>query len=301
MNPHEPEKKFSASGLPQPLCFPVWVHGFVWSTMLALVLLLAGICHAYQGRNIWNGWTECAEFRKPIYAERVYPEDVFRTRVNTWSNLAYVVVGLYALALGCHDWRRKPANADGYLIRTPAMSLLFGTMCCALGFGSGLFHASLTRWGQQLDVAAMYSPLVALIAINLGRRWPRLKTSSGQKDFPTWPLLTGLALVTSFLLYYYKWSLRTGLVMLILILSVSGFGLLDLLRPRSRLAIRWLVISGVALVAAHICWRLDVAGKFSGPDTWLQGHSVWHLLTGLSLAGIYLFYRSEAVQPDPCR
>jgi hypothetical protein len=46
-------------------------------------------------------------------------------------------------------------------------------------------------------------------------------------------------------------------------------------------------------MAARICWLLDVAGKFSGPDAWLQGHAVWHLLAGLSLASMYLFYRSE--------
>jgi len=46
-------------------------------------------------------------------------------------------------------------------------------------------------------------------------------------------------------------------------------------------------------VAARICWVLDVAGKFSGPDAWLQGHAVWHLLTALSLAAIYLYYRNE--------
>jgi hypothetical protein len=38
---------------------------------------------------------------------------------------------------------------------------------------------------------------------------------------------------------------------------------------------------------------MDVVGKFSGPDTWLQGHAMWHLLTALSLATIYLYYRNE--------
>jgi hypothetical protein len=54
-----------------------------------------------------------------------------------------------------------------------------------------------------------------------------------------------------------------------------------------------MILSLAALVAARICWVMDVAGKFSGPDTWLQGHAVWHLLTALSLAAIYLYYRSE--------
>jgi len=52
-------------------------------------------------------------------------------------------------------------------------------------------------------------------------------------------------------------------------------------------------LSLAALVAARICWVMDVKGTFSGPDTWLQGHAVWHLLTALSLATIYLYYRNE--------
>ena len=136
--------------------------------MLAVGLLLIGASHSYDGRNVWRDWTEAKELRRPAYAERIYPDDLLRTRANSWSNLTYVLVGFYAIALGCHDLRRKRSAEDGYLIHTPPMSILFGVTCCYLGFGSGLFHASLTRWGQQLDVAAMYAPLLACIAINLG-------------------------------------------------------------------------------------------------------------------------------------
>ena len=39
--------------------------------------------------------------------------------------------------------------------------------------------------------------------------------------------------------------------------------------------------------------QLDIAGRFTGPDAWLQGHSLWHLFTSLSLGCMYLYYRSE--------
>ena len=273
---------------------PIRIHLFAWGGILGLVLLLACISSHRDGRNIWNDWTESRELRKPDYSERIYPEKVFRTQANTWSNLAYVLVGLYSVGLGSHDMRRGVAVQGGYLVNTPPMSLLFGLMCCYLGFGSGLFHASLTRWGQQLDVAAMYSPLVVFIAINLGRWIPRVKTLDGQREFPTWPVLACLVLVASFLLYQYKWSMSSAVVLPTLILAVGVFALLDRFRPHCSLRHRWLVVSVLALIAGRICWQLDVAGKFSGPDSWVQGHAVWHLLTGLSLAGTYLFYRSES-------
>jgi predicted membrane channel-forming protein YqfA (hemolysin III family) len=278
---------------------PPWVHAFAWGGVLALVLLFIGVSRHYQGRRVWSGWAESAELRRPAYAERVCVDDLFRTRSDTWSNLAYVLVGFYALALGWNDRRRKgPANA-GYLIHTPTMSILFGLACCYLGFGSGLFHASLTRWGQQLDVAAMYAPLVVFIAINVGRWIPRPKAGRLEGGFPTTLVLVGWVLATCFLLYRYKWSMRSGVVLPALILTVAVFAIMDRFQRRRRLFVPWLIVSTLALVAARICWEMDVAGKFSGPDTWFQGHAVWHLLTAISLATMYLYYRSETILDNP--
>ena len=100
------------------------------------------------------------------------------------------------------------------------------------------------------------------------------------------------------LFYQYKWSMRSGVVLPTLILTVGTFALLDRFRPQCRLTLRWLVLSTLALLAARICWLLDVAGKVSGSDAWLQGHAVWHLLTALSLTSMYFYYRSE-LRLDP--
>ena len=35
------------------------------------------------------------------------------TQANTWSNLAYVLVGFDAIGLGCHDLNHKPPIAGG--------------------------------------------------------------------------------------------------------------------------------------------------------------------------------------------
>jgi len=290
-----PDQSDSSGRTHSLIGLPPWVHASAWGGMIVLTLLVVGIIRSYQGQDVWSGWAESVELRHPAYAERVHIDDVLRTRSDTWSNLAYVLVGFYALALGWHDLRRQaPANA-GYVTRTPAMSILFGLAGCYLGFGSGLFHASLTRLGQQLDVAAMYSPLVVAIAINVGRWVPRLNTAGDRAGVPTWPILAGLALITCLLLYEYKWSMRSSVVLPTLILIVAAFAVLDRFQRRSRLSVPLLLLSLAGLVAARICWVMDVKGTFSGPDTWLQGHAVWHLLTALSLATIYLYYRRETI------
>ncbi len=272
--------------------FPNRIHGWVWGLFLALTILLLGMQSALQGSDVWSGWREGGELRHPVYAEAVHIDAVFRTRANTWSNMFYVAVGLYAIVLGVHDARRRAQSNDGYLVSTPAMSILFGATCCYLGFGSGLFHASLSYRGQQLDVAAMYSPLVALIALNIGRLWPEL--SLGGTERPTWPVLCVLAVAASALLFIYKWSMSSDVVLPGLILAVLAFGVLDRIRQRTQLASRWLLAGTSMLVLAAACRQLDVAGKFfPAGDAWLQGHSFWHLFTSLCLICMYFYYRSE--------
>ena len=82
-------------------------------------------------------------------------------------------------------------------------------------------------------------------------------------------------------------------VLTVLILTGSVLTMADQYQRRRRQAVRWLALSGVTMGVARLCWDLDKARKFSGPESWLQGHSIWHLLTALSLFSLYLFYRTE--------
>ena len=265
-------------------------HGFVWGTVAVVALALLWVTQAAKEQNVWAAWRESGELRRPAYRERIHAGEVFRTRANTWSNLGYIVVGLYGIALGCRDLRQP--SRDAYLLKTPALSLAFGTACCCLGIGSGLFHASLTRLGQQLDVASMYPPLMVMIAVSFGRWIPALPL--GSRTLPTWPVLLVLTTLASGLLYYFKWSMSSPIVLNSLVGSVATLTLLARFCSSRMLDGRWLVASSAALVVAVFCRQLDIAGRFTGPDAWAQGHALWHILTALSLGCVYAFYRSDA-------
>ncbi|MFN7737496.1 MAG: ceramidase domain-containing protein [Pirellula sp.] len=295
-----------------------WIHSIPWGTTCILILLLVCVAEFYRGKNIWSDWVASPELRRSNYAEVIHAQDLFRTRANTWSNLAYVVVGIYAICFGIDDARQRNRTNRNYLIDTPAMSLLFGTACCYLGFGSGLFHASLTRWGQQLDVGSMYAPLLACIAINLGRYAPALPLLGATMNpktpvptcptpayrVPTWPILVVGVIAISYLLYHYKWSMSSGQVLPLHIAIVTGFAIADCVpnvyplpphRPRRyRIQRWWLAVALVSLILAVACRQIDVAGNFSSPESWCQGHAIWHILTAASLGSMYLYYRSES-------
>lgn len=282
---------------------PAAVHRFAWAgTALAAAAVILAAAMA-EGTRPWQGWDESRELHRPGYAERVRPDRPIRTRANTFSNLAYVVVGLYACGLALDDRRRLRALEPGVrntLLATPPLSMLFGVACIWLGFSSGLFHASLTRAGQRLDVAAMYPPLLSLLAIAAARRLPAWIGRRGRPGVPTWLGLSSLVVVVEVWLWRWKWSMSATAVLVGLIAAMAIVTVAEhLLRP-GRFRSAWLGWGACLLVAGVACRQTDVAGTFPvGPDAWLQGHALWHGFTAAALGALYLHERSEGHGPVP--
>ena len=281
---------------------PRSVHVFAWGgTLLAAIAVLLAAA-AVEGRGPWEGWDEGRELRRPGYAERVWPDRPIRTRANTFSNLAYMTVGLYACGLALSDRRRArlaspDASAGNVVVATPALSALFGLSCLWLGFSSGLFHASLTRAGQRLDVAAMYPPLLSLLAIAAARALPARVGRRGGAGVPMWGVLAAAVVVAEIALWKWKWSMSATTVLSTLITVMAVVTVAEHLRWPGRFRSAWLGWGACLLAAGIACRQSDVARSFPvGPDSWLQGHALWHLLTAAALGTLYLHERSERGQ-----
>lgn len=275
-----------------PTTSPIYgwaLAGCVLSTVITAVLFTA-----YRDVNVWEGLRAAKALESPVASDPVFLHSIFRTRANAWSNLAYVYVGVFALVASLIDCRR--CARGNYLLETPVVGAFFGLSCIFLGIGSGIFHASLTWWGQQLDVAAMYSTLVALIALNLGRLRPHTRATGG---LPTWPMWILIALLADALLYIYKWEIQSSVVLPALILCVFGFMLSDRLRHSTRVNSNWLIGAFLSLVLAVACRRLDAVGPLAKPEVWLTGHALWHGYTAAALGCAYMYYRTEVALPQP--
>ena len=91
--------------------------------------------------------------------------------------------------------------------------------------------------------------------------------------------------------------MSSRVVLPVLIVAVGSLAALNQIRTSGQPPLRWLALAGVALALALVFRQLDVAGRFSSPDSWLQGHALWHILTSASLGGMYLYHRLEYRQP----
>jgi len=174
------------------------------------------------------------------------------------------------------------------------LSALFGLSCLWLGFSSGLFHASLTRAGQRLDVAAMYPPLLSLLAIASARALPARIGRRFGAGVPMWGVLAAAVVVAEIALWRWKWSMSATTVLSTLIAAMAVVTVAEHLRWPGRFRSAWLGWGACLLAAGIACRQSDVARSFPvGPESWLQGHALWHVLTAAALATLYLHERSE--------
>ena len=63
----------------------------------------------------------------------------------------------------------------------------------------------------------------------------------------------------------------------------------------------FLVAAIASLVMACSAWILDVSRVVCAPDSWLQGHAMWHVLMAAVIGWMYLYYRSEGTRARPDR
>ena len=188
---------------------------------------------------------------------------------NTWSNLAYLALGLWM-------WRdaRRRGRAD---LR------LFGPASVAVGVFSLLYHASYTWLLQFFDFVGMFAFCFVVLARNARRLgWVDAR---GEPRF----FLAGVAASSALVPPLFAASIPIqGTVALCI---GAALGQEAWLRRGEREPLPRAYWLGLALLgAAALCSLLDVTRVWCRPTSWLQGHAVWHVLSALSLLAFYRFY-----------
>jgi hypothetical protein len=272
---------------------PSWVHGIGLGGTGIVFLIFFILFSIFKETAVWSEWIPADEFITPEYGERIYPDSIFRTRINTWSNLVYICFGFYAIALSIYDWKRRFSIQRGYLSSAPALGFLFGLSWIYLGLGSGFFHASLTRYGQQFDVGGMYAMMICMVAIAVGSWLPSIQFQRGKRIYPSWPLIALLVIFSATYFSVYKWDYSFAEISGYLTGTLFLFAFVSLIQPGKNLQIGWFVAGVVAILLGSKVRDLDIADQFTVADSIFQGHAVWHLLSCLLFVFLYLYFRSE--------
>ena len=248
----------------------------------ASLLLVQAVRHGWLGVDAGCG----AEF-----CERWHDAGLLKQPVNTLSNAGFVVVGL-AIA-----WtsRQVGARGEGPLGRTSVVSLM-ATVVVLLGPASAAMHATGSQAGRSLDLLSMHlvAGFAAAYAVARSIGAPRLL-------LPCFVVLV-LAAQTAALVpgevpvVRQPENVTFAALLLVTVLVEQRTRTLG----RGRLEQRWLAAALGTLAVAFVVWNLDTHGDTHGwcaPDSWVQGHAMWHLLCALACWFLFRFYASERSSP----
>jgi hypothetical protein len=190
---------------------------------------------------------------------------------NTWSNLAYLAVGLVLYAAARHS---------------PSPHLrFFAPAAVGVGLASGIYHASYSFALQILDFLGMYVFCYLLLTLNL-RRAGLLGSRDWWRRF--WQLVAATTLLTVLLDF-----LEVPIQLLVFVLVLAIVGSEVWLRSRDRSAGFGSFVLAMALIAAAgVFSLLDVTRTWCLPShAYLQGHAIWHVLSAFGLLASYFHYR----------
>jgi len=153
--------------------------------------------------------------------------------------------------------------------------LIYAFALAVVGLGSAWFHATLTFNAQFADVLGMY--LVATFALfySIGR----LRPLSPAALFSGY-VATNAVLAT---LLYWAPVARRWIFALLLVAVIA-----------LATATKYLWIAVGIMGVAFVIWILDFTHVLCRPDSWIQGHAIWHILG--AVAAWYLFLHFDELE-----
>jgi hypothetical protein len=93
--------------------------------------------------------------------------------------------------------------------------------------------------------------------------------------------------------FAFKWQLKAEYTLGGLILGVIATTLWYHATSKAPYQIAFGAMAILSMVAAYFIWWQDRYKHWCDPESLLQGHAFWHILTGLGGFFVYLMLRSE--------
>jgi hypothetical protein len=212
----------------------------------------------FGGPNVnWCEATVCSYFSEPA---------------NTWSNLAYIFVGIFIYLSAKRDGR--------------AFLSWFGPSIIITGVFSFTYHMSNNLFSQFFDFFGMYFLLGFLFLANL----TRMNMLTNGLNFL---LYIGFILTFS-VAFYLSILYGFGVQYLVIIAAFVILALEYVCVKKSHLKIKFgnLFKGIVGLVIAESFSILDLKRVMCDPHNhFIQGHALWHVIGAFSFIYIYRYYK----------
>ncbi|MDC0420559.1 ceramidase [Gammaproteobacteria bacterium] len=260
---------------------------------------------------------------------------LFREPLNTLSNLGFMVVGLYMFWIICNDRQNStnpfigitPISllyASVVIFLGPGSMLMHGTNTVWGGWADNLSMImfiilpwlyniySMSNWTSK-QLLSIYVSIVIIYSI-----WRWFTDWGLGINFNLFGVSIGLWAISETLYRFWSPSFRflsgfVGFVVLMLFGTMpnevfSNFseywwvilfwlpGLLATNKPLNTRTYKWYFLGMIAYFSAFAIWLTGVPdNELCEPDSIIQAHSIWHLLSALATYFFFLHFRDEKV------
>ena len=260
---------------------------------------------------------------------------LFREPLNTLSNLGFMIVGLYMFWVICNDKQNStnpfigitPISvlyASVVIYLGPGSMLMHGTNTEWGGWADNLSMImfiilpwlyniySMSSWTSK-QLLSIYISIVIIYSI-----WRWFTDWGLGINFNLFGVSIGLWAISETLYRFWSPSFRflsgfVGFIVLLLfgILPNEVFnnfseywwvilfwlpGLLASKKPVNRRTYKWYFLGMIAYFSAFAIWLTGVPDhELCEPDSIIQAHSIWHLLSALATYFFFLHFRDEKI------
>ncbi len=251
----------------------------------AVMLVVYFLLNSTLDGTVWAGMVVSKSALTAEYCEFNDVRRFFHQSMNTYSNLVYFFFGIFICQLAIYDHKQNTPSANR-MQAFPLLSGLLGTCFIYLSVGSAFFHASLTWAGQRADMNGVYGLSISLLCVALYHVFHKITFTDTQKK-----LFVGIILLVILLFYEIALLVPSRILLPALILLAWALICVNYLQFRRDRSSLFGVLSLVLIVVALKIRTLDVQKIGCDPHSLYQGHSLWHLLAGLSSFCTYAFFR----------
>lgn len=220
----------------------------------------------------WQDWQQ-ANCMPHCFCEAVAQNKLLRQPTNTFSSFAFVFAGTFILFAKQNE-KRLPE----------IYKIILGAAAIFIGIGSAFYHASLTFVGQFFDVFGMYLLVVFIFAYACQRLFRFKKPTTLTIYFGlNFIFALSLVYVPETRRYLFAFVLLTGLV-------------IEIFARRTQkilIETKWWNHGFALFAVAFLIWIIDNKRIICDPQSFIQGHALWHLLGAIATLLLYLYYSSE--------
>jgi len=270
------------------------LKGYLLPAVLFIVISLSLVFsyQLYQFVNLWGHIEFCESNR--LCEAIVQP-------ANTWSNLGFLMVGLLCLFIGINDLKVRSPEIPNLMVRYPVFSILLGISCIYLFMGSFLYHASLTKAFQKLDITGMYAVILSFIGYMIFRLFPTRYVKRKESYRSSHFIIAAAAVLFNIVFFAGLWKVNVNILFPIFVLIAIATNTIYNRLKKAHFQILYKRIFQLSMLVGLVsftCWILDRQDIWCSPDSFLQGHAVWHILNALCIFLLYLSLRVEKIDID---